>query len=89
MDLYVFIMIGLCGGCFTANDTFKWSFTRMNANMLLQIIGAMEILAAYGAMKLLQRLVLARMPQPIVLARKLATAIVARIRLNRPVRIHV
>lgn len=49
----------------------------------------MEVLAANGAMELFQRFVFARVPQPIVLPGKLTTAIVARIRLNCPMRIHV
>lgn len=89
MDFHMFVVIGFGGGRFTTNIALKRPFARVYSNVLLQIVCPMEILAANGAMEFLERFVFARVSQPIVFARKLTATMVARIRLDRTMRIHV
>lgn len=89
VDLDVLVVVGLGCGSLAADDALKRPLSGMRSPMLLQVVAAMEDLAAVIALVLFRLLVFTRVPQPIVFPGELQAAVVASIRLYRLVRVDV
>lgn len=91
VDLDVLVVVGLVAGRLAADGAGEGARAAVHLHVLGQVVGAVERLAAlrHLAHVLLGRLVLAHVALAVVLADELAAAVVARVRPDRLVRVHV
>lgn len=89
MYFQVFVVIGLRCGTLAAYGALKWPFACMYASMFDEIVMPMEGLFAQVTGELLIAVMLASMSHVIVFPYEFATAILARVRLDLFVCIHV
>ena len=85
----MFIVITFRSRRFTANVAHVRPRATVNAHVVFEIIRAMETLAAHGTVKRLSFFMLTYMSYAIVFAYKLSATVIARIRSDRLVRIHM
>lgn len=89
MYLQMLIVIGLCRRAFATDGAVERTLACVDASMLNQIIMPMERLVALVAGELLVAVMLPPMPHIVVLAYELAPAVLARVRLDLLVGVHV
>lgn len=86
---YVFIMIALCRARLAANVASVRSDPTMNTHVIFEIIRSVEVFAAHVATESLSLFVLPDVPLAIVFPDKLGPAMVAGVRFDGLVRVHV